>query len=507
MWKHHNENMIKLKNIYKSISKQTQTRLQEIFKILDLKYDNLYKIADKRTKEIINAKIDEWRQKNFLKGYFGVLANNIYNKIRVKNSEILELLIYGAYTEEQNKLDEYENQIIYDDMNYYYIQGQKEVNKSLPLYKRKEILTLTDVFFLSLLAMNDSSGYDFNTYKQIVIKNNTDKVYIQAIININQQKELDIDDIEFQNIIDRQLDSKLKINGEKIYGAIDHKLIELDNKAKIEGIKLLDKKAKVKFIAIEDNATTKMCKSLNNQIFNLHDWNEFYRYSKSNDRIVKYKCYGLIPGLNTPPIDDGFHFCRSTIEYVKSKNGFRDNNLNNVNSNKKEYGNSSILTDNIINICNELHEVSKQNGYENMVLIDSDTGKQKGKIATDKSVKEVGYSIEQQNIMQMSKNRSLIAVHNHPSNNTFSLTDIFKMIENRKVNGIIVTTDEFYYFLKAETEMLNIAKKNLNQFKEWLCNMIIKNSTVANPDNEMCNKIYKTIFDNLGWNYGRKRRI
>lgn len=320
MWQHHDKQMKELNKIYSEISKQTKNRLQEIFKVLNLSYDNFYNIADKKVKSMIDVKIVEWKDKKLLKGYFGVLANNIYNKTRVKNSEILELLIYSAYIEEQSKLDEYENQIIYDDMNYYYMKGQEEVNESLPKNKRKEILTLTDILFLSLLAMNDSSGYDLNIYKQIVIKNNTDKLYRQAIININQQKELDIDDVEFQNIIDRQVDNKIKINGDKIFGAFDHKLIELDNKAKIEGIKLLDKKGKIKFIAIEDNVTTKMCQSLNNQVFNINDWNEFYRYSKSNDRIVKYRCYGLIPGLNSPPIDDGFHWCRSYIQYIKYSN-------------------------------------------------------------------------------------------------------------------------------------------------------------------------------------------
>lgn len=505
MWQHHDENLIKLKKIYSKISKQTKNRLQEIFKVLNLNYDNIYNIADKKTKSMIDVKIVEWKDKKLLKGYFGVLASNIYNKTRVKNSEILELLIYSAYIEEQNKLDEYENQIIYDDMNYYYTKGQEEVNKSLPKNKRKEILTLTDILFLSLLAMNDSSGYNFNTYSQIVIKNNTDKLYRQAIININQQKELDINDVEFQNIIDRQVDNKIKINGDKIYGAIDHKLIELDNKAKIEGIKLLDRKAKIKFIAIEDNVTTKMCKSLNNQIFNVHDWNEFYKYSKTNEKIVKYRCFGLIPGLNMPPIDDGFHWCRSTLAYVQS-NTFNDNNTNNIKSNNQEYGNTSILTNDIMNICDELHNISKQNRYENIALIDSNTQAQKGKISTNKSEKEVEYSIEQQNIMQMSNDRSLIVVHNHPSNNTFYLADIFEMIENRKVNGIIVTTDEFYYFLDANKKDLDLSRKNINQFKRWFSDIIAKNSS-DNLTNEFFNEMYKKIFDVLGWNYGRKRKI
>jgi len=72
--------------------------------MLNLNNNNLYNIADIKTKNIVNTYIEEWKDKGLLTGYFGMLANNIYKKNRVKNSVILELLIYGTYIEEQNKL-------------------------------------------------------------------------------------------------------------------------------------------------------------------------------------------------------------------------------------------------------------------------------------------------------------------------------------------------------------------------------------------------------------------
>ena len=84
----------------------------------------------------------------------------------------------------------------------------------------------------------------------------------------------------------------------------------------MQGIYSFDDKAKVRFCGINDEKQTDMCKSLDNQEFYIHDWNEFWRYSKSNDSIVKYRCYGLVLGLNLPPINDGFHWCRSYIIYL-----------------------------------------------------------------------------------------------------------------------------------------------------------------------------------------------
>ena len=95
--------MQKMKIIYQRISRQTQNKLQEIFDTFNFTSENIYNIADNKTKRRINTYIEQWKEQGLLKNnnYFSVLANNIYNRTRVKNSEILELLIYSAYIEKQ----------------------------------------------------------------------------------------------------------------------------------------------------------------------------------------------------------------------------------------------------------------------------------------------------------------------------------------------------------------------------------------------------------------------
>ena len=113
MWRVHDNYMRQLKQLYNKTSKQTQNRLQEIFDIFNFTTENIYNIADNKTKKRINTYIEQWKEQGLLKNnsYFTVLANNIYKRTRVKNSEILELLIYSSYVEEQNKLAEQETQI------------------------------------------------------------------------------------------------------------------------------------------------------------------------------------------------------------------------------------------------------------------------------------------------------------------------------------------------------------------------------------------------------------
>lgn len=305
-----------MKVIYQRTSKQTQNRLQEIFDTFNFTSEKIYGIADNNIKKRINTYIEQWKEQGLLKNnnYFTTLANNIYRRTRVKNSEILELLVYSAYIEEQNKLEEQEKQIMYEDANYYYEQGQQEVNKK----KKPSILAMA--LFLALLDQPNYSGFNWKQYIEATIQYNTQQIYKQAILNIQQQKDLEIDSSEFQTIINRQNNQKLNINNDKISGAVDMQMIGLNNLAKVEGIKeVAEDNSKVRFIAVEDDKTTLMCDSLNNQEFYINKENEFDRYYGETQKeltIQRIRCNGLVLGLNLPPIQHHFHYCRSTITYL-----------------------------------------------------------------------------------------------------------------------------------------------------------------------------------------------
>lgn len=321
-WQYHNRKMKELKQLYLKASKQTQNRLQEIIDTFKFDFDTLYNVADNKTKNRANTYIEEWKDRRILTGYFGILAKNIYNRTRVKNSEILELLIYGAYIEERNRIQEQELNIMYDDANYYYQEGEQEVNNILSKKERKPINTLEWALLLSLLDTPNTKGYIFEQYIQATIQFNAQQIYRQMTIDLQQQKQPDITNDIYQNLIKRQNDSKLNINGDKISGDIDAQLIGLNNLAKVEGIKEVDSEAKVRFIATIDGNETDMCHSLDGQLFYINKENEFNRYygeTQKDLKIEKIKCKGLVLGLNLPPISHHFHWCRSTIVYQAPK--------------------------------------------------------------------------------------------------------------------------------------------------------------------------------------------
>ena len=319
LWKYHDKKMKELKSIYSRISRQTQNRLQEIFDSMDFNFDNLYNIASKKAKDRIDVYIEEWKDKGLLTGYFGTLANSIYRRARVKNNEILELLIYGAYIEEQNQIQSKEEVIFKEIINHYYQKGQKEVNKTLSRRKRKLISIIPDSIMLHIITMPNSTGFLWKEYVELMAKSNADQIYRQVIVDLQQQKEPNINADIYQNIIRKQQNSKLCINDDKISGVVDTSLIGMNNQAKIEGYKSVagTDEVEVIFVAVGDERTTDMCMSLNGQTFKVNGENSFIRYSAFNKSNIRYKCIGLVKGLNLPPITDHIHYCRSTVVYKR----------------------------------------------------------------------------------------------------------------------------------------------------------------------------------------------
>lgn len=446
MWQYHDGKMKELKQLYDKTSKQTQNRLQEIFDMFKITNDNLYNIADNKTKKRVNEYIEEWKDKGLLNGYFGMLANNIYKRNRVKNSEILELMIYSAFIEEQAKIEEKEMQIFKKDASYYYTEGINEVRKEkkhAPLF-----CIIPDAILLAMIEQANAKGYTYEMYKQTMMKSNADQIYRQALIDLQQQKELDITESVYQNIIAKQQNQKLCINGDKISGDIDMTMIGINNMAKVEGIVREDDGAKVVFLANIDGNETPMCHSLHRQEFYVDRENEFNRYygeTPKDLQIQQIKCYGLVLGINLPPINHHFHWCRSMVKYVPPTVEKQDKTWYNKlgNSNKNSIGGSGkgtfiekISKEEIPQKLKQYEEDIRNMPIEYAVLIDKE-----GNVYSYQGAKS------NLDITDRSLDGSIIT-HNHPEVGSFGKDDYNLLYINPKIEELRAVDEEYTYSLK-----------------------------------------------------------
>lgn len=161
--------------------------------------------------------------------------------------------------------------------------------------------------------------------------------------------------------------------------------------------------------------------------------------------------------------------------------------------------------------CSNVYDAFKNNNYENLSLNDIDTYKQIGEINTSNSHSAVGFSDEQTKIMETAKDRSLIAIHNHPGNGTFSLNDIYTMVDYEKLGGIMVVTDEYIYSLKPNFNKGIINTKGRGYDPDFEMKIGDANDYVLDKypmysNNQLYHMAFKKVFDEMGWEYGRQKR-
>lgn len=306
---------LKLKDylrIYKKTNLKTQDNIQDIFNGIDFNYMDLNKPISNNQRKKLSRVVDEWKQLELLKGYFEYKVIEILNKRYITNQEMLSILLWGAFVKERNQLDEYEEVLFTEIGQDLYKQGIDEIK---PTKKKK--WSLTWEYIWSMLCLPNVKGSSWITYIEALALTNAQEIERQTIIQLQQNKKPNIEDDVFKNILKKQQNRYISINDDKISGALDSQVVEIANKSLLKaGEDVGQKKLRVRFIAEIDDRTTKMCDGMNGMLFYVNDWNRFYRYSDDDKRDVLYTIKGLKVGANLPPINNHFHYCRSTITYL-----------------------------------------------------------------------------------------------------------------------------------------------------------------------------------------------
>lgn len=306
---------LKLKDylrIYKKTNLKTQDNIQDIFNGIDFNYMDLNKPISNNQRKKLSRVVDEWKQLESLTGYFEYKVIEILNKRYITNQELLSILLWGAFVKERSQLDEYEEVLFTEIGQDLYKQGIDEIK---PTKKKK--WSLTWEYIWSMLCLPNVKGSSWITYIEALALTNAQEIERQTIIQLQQNKKPNIEDDVFKNILKKQQNRYISINDDKISGALDSQVVEIANKSLLKaGEDVGQKKLRARFIAEIDDRTTKMCDGMNGMLFYVNDWNRFYRYSDDDKRDVLYTIKGLEVGANLPPINNHFHYCRSTITYL-----------------------------------------------------------------------------------------------------------------------------------------------------------------------------------------------
>lgn len=318
---------------YNKINRKTKDKIQDFLNGINIVYSDINKMISNKQKERLERYLLKLQEKGLLKDYFGYKARLIMNKKKITYLEYIEIMLLAIYIEENQELEEINEIVFYKTCKESYEQGIADIQKIKNIepipFKMPIMYALLNIPLLNATA---------DAYLYSIALTNAEETLKNTLINMQMNKELDVDNKNYKllfnkqrnryisiNIVNVKSDNKTKdkINDRnkdsneeeiKISGGIANITENLCNLAYLQagidtGIN------KCRFIAERDKRTTRMCKTLDNQIFLLDDWNTYSRYSESDKKNIIYKTYGLKPGENLPPINNHFHWCRSTITY------------------------------------------------------------------------------------------------------------------------------------------------------------------------------------------------
>lgn len=143
---------------------------------------------------------------------------------------------------------------------------------------------------------------------------------------------------------------------------------------------------------------------------------------------------------------------------------------------------------------------------EHLIYYDLNTGEMVGNITTGNS-HNVQLNYKTRLKTMFAKKDSLIAVHNHPSNASFSLTDFQTFNNSKELFGIAVRTDDYIYLLsngkgsklKATQENMVYMKKIFDKIEADM------NITKENKTIDLVHERNKMFAKEMGWKYERIR--
>lgn len=301
-------------NTYKKINKKTQDNIQTIFDSYEFTKDNINKYANNtiisRFKRVLEEIIEEYDESD----YYSYMARKYLKKGNIRNREILEFLIYTEYSKEKLKMDEYESIMFKKISEDAYSYAIKECEKIKPKPKRK--LSWFDSHLIAILLLPNAKGDVWKDYKDGITEYNAKEIYKLAFVDINRDVKPDISKPQYQKTIisqqKRYINKKKESDVDKYSGALDDQVASVYNQVVVRAYQDFGIE-EVKFVATIDGKQTKMCNSLNNQVFKLNDYNTYSRWSEIDGKDVVYTTYGVEIGENLPPINNHFHYCRSSV--------------------------------------------------------------------------------------------------------------------------------------------------------------------------------------------------
>lgn len=272
MWNYIDDQLKKYLSKHKTNDRELEFRIQNVFN-MGFEFSTLYSYANNSILRQFKTRIRLFKENYTKNDYVSYMVNKYQNRIRIKNNEILRMMLLMEYAEVYQK--NYNNQLaMFDDISQYVVKiTNEEIFKmSKSRLKRKfkrHQFVYEHIFLLHFLAMPNNLGVTWDEHIASIVDYNSNQTYKQAVIDLRND-DLKVDTKLIENQTKRELTYKSNRLDNKFYGQIDNEIAFVLNEMKRQIYKYYGVK-KVIVKGILDEKTCEICEQYIGKTYNIDD--------------------------------------------------------------------------------------------------------------------------------------------------------------------------------------------------------------------------------------------
>lgn len=270
MWSYVDEQLKKYLKEHKKNDKELEFRIQNVFN-MGFEFSTLYQCANNNILRQFKTRLRLFKENYTKNDYVSYMVNKYQNRTRIKNNEILRMMLMMEYAEVYQK--NYNNQLaMFDEISQSIVKvTNAEVEPMLKGKKRKfrrHPFVYEHIFLLHFLAMPNNLGVTWDEHIASIVDYNSDQCYKQAVIDLREDKlKVHTDLIEKQT--KREINYR-PTNKNVFSGQIDNEIAFIVNEMKKQIFEYYGI-TKVRIKGILDEKTCEICEQYIGKIYDLKD--------------------------------------------------------------------------------------------------------------------------------------------------------------------------------------------------------------------------------------------
>jgi len=271
MWNYVDEKLKEYLKGQRKNDKELEYRIQNVFN-MGFEFPTLYQYANNDILKQFKTRLRLFKENYTKNDYVSYMVNKYANRTRIKNNEILRVMLLMEYAEVYQK--NYDSQLaMFDEIaqgvTKSTIAEVEGIAKSRKRRKfRRHPFVYEHIFLLHFLAMPNNLGVTWDEHIASIIDYNSNQTYKQAVIDLREDKlKVHTDLIEKQT--KREINYK-PTSKNKFSGQIDNEIALIVNEMRRQIFKYYGI-TKVRIKGILDEKTCEICEQYIGKIYNIDD--------------------------------------------------------------------------------------------------------------------------------------------------------------------------------------------------------------------------------------------